>query len=53
MENNFIPRYDAVKFNFSDEEKIILEELRENLIDLAVSQDSSSFNENLILMDIA
>ena len=52
MENNFIPRYDAVKFNFSDEEKIILEELRENLIDLAVSQDSSSFNENLILMDI-
>lgn len=53
MENNFIPRYDAVKFNFSDEEKIILEELRENLIDLAVSEDSSSFNENLILMDIA
>ena len=42
-----------MKFNFSDEEKIILEELRENLIDLAVSQDSSSFNENLILMDIA
>ena len=35
--DNLIPRYKVLKFNFSDEEKLILEELRENLIDLAIS----------------
>ena len=44
--------YNVLKFNFSDEEKLILEELRENLIDLAISEKMSSFNEELILKDI-
>ena len=52
MENNLIPMYNVLKFNFSDEEKLILEELRENLIDLAISEKMSSFNEELILKDI-
>ena len=52
MENSLIPTYGVVKFNFSDEEKLILEELRENLIDLAISEKMSSFNEELILKDI-
>lgn len=52
MEKCLIPTYDVVKFNFSDEEKLILEELRENLIDLAISEKMSSFNEELILKDI-
>ena len=51
-ENNLIPRYNVLKFNFSDDEKLILEELRENLIDLAMSEKMSSFNEELILKDI-
>ena len=52
MENDLIPTYNVLKFNFSDEEKLILEELRENLIDLAISERMSSFNEELILKDI-
>lgn len=52
MENNFIPLYKVLKFNFSDEEELILEDLREDLIDLAISQQMSSFNEELILKDI-
>ena len=52
METNLIPIYNVLKFNFSDEEKLILEELRENLIDLAISEKMSSFNEELILKDI-
>ena len=51
-DNGLIPKYDVLKFNFSDEEKLILEELRENLIDLAISEKMSSFNEDLILRDI-
>ena len=51
-ENNLIPKYNVLKFDFSDEEKLILEELRENLIDLAISEKMSSFNEDLILKDI-
>ena len=50
--DSLIPRYNVLKFNFSDEEKLILEELRENLIDLAISEKMSSFNEELILRDI-
>ena len=52
MENNLIPKYKVLKFNFSDEEKLILEELREDLIDLAISERMSSFNEEMILKDI-
>ena len=51
-DNGLIPKYKVLKFNFSDEEKLILEELRENLIDLAISEKMSSFNEDLILRDI-
>ena len=50
--NNLIPIYNVLKFNFSDEEKLTLEELRENLIDLAISEKMSSFNEELILKDV-
>ena len=49
MTNDFISKYNVKKFNFSDEEKFILEELRENLIDLAIQEKMSSFNEDLIL----
>lgn len=51
-DNGLIPKYNVLKFNFTDEEKLILEELRENLIDLAISEKMSSFNEDLILRDI-
>ena len=52
MTNYFISKYNVKKFNFSDEEKFILEELRDNLIDLAIQEKMSSFNEDLILKDI-
>ena len=52
MTNDFISKYNVKKFNFSDEEKFILEELRDNLIDLAIQEKMSSFNEDLILKDI-
>ncbi|WP_297982402.1 CpaF family protein [uncultured Methanobrevibacter sp.] len=45
-------KYEVAKFNFTEDEKEVLEELRESLIDLAVSQNMSSFNEDLILNDI-
>lgn len=45
-------KYEVAKFNFTEDEKEVLEELRESLIDMAVSQNMSSFNEDLILNDI-
>ena len=42
--NNLIPIYNVLKFNFSDEEKLILEELRENLIDLV-----GNFREDVLI----
>ena len=35
--NEIIPQYDIVKQNYSPEEKILLGEIRENLVDLAIS----------------
>ncbi|MBQ6813376.1 MAG: CpaF family protein [Methanobrevibacter sp.] len=52
MTKNIIPRYKVSKFNFTNEEKRVLEELRDNLIDLAVSENAPAFNEGLILQDI-
>jgi len=52
MDKNLIPKYKVDKFNFSPEEKEIIEELRENLIDLAISENMSSFDSDLILKDI-
>ena len=40
MNDALIPKYKVAKFNFSKEELIILEDLRENLIDLAISEDA-------------
>ncbi|MCQ2964669.1 MAG: CpaF family protein, partial [archaeon] len=50
--NNLIPKYKVSKPNFSDIEKRALEEIRENIVDLAISENMSSFNEKLILEDI-
>lgn len=52
MAKTIIPKYKVSKFNFTEEEKRVLEELRENLIDLAISERMSTFNEDLILRDI-
>ena len=45
MAKNIIPKYKVSKFDFTEEERKALEELRENLIDLAISERKSSFNE--------
>lgn len=50
--NNLIPIYNVYTPNFSDSEKQALEEIRENIVDLAISENMSSFNEMLILEDI-
>ena len=34
--NEIIPQYDIVKQNYSPEEKVLLGEIRENLVDLAM-----------------
>ena len=52
MAKNIIPKYKVSKFDFTEEERKVLEELRENLIDLAISERMSTFNEDLILKDI-
>lgn len=44
--------YTVFKPNFSKHEKIILDELRENIVDFAISENMSSFNEKIILEDI-
>ena len=49
---NLIPKYKVSKPNFSDIEKRALDEIRENIVDLAISENMSSFNEKLILEDI-
>ena len=35
--NEIIPKYDVVKQNYTAKEKILLSEIRENLVDLAIS----------------
>lgn len=50
---SFIPKYQLLKPNFSQEEKSLLEELRNNLVDLAISSgDNFQINESALLGDI-
>ncbi len=48
-----VPQYSVFKQKYSSEEKILLSELRENLVDLAISSDESfQVNEDKLLNDI-
>ena len=51
--NEIIPQYDIVRQDYSPEEKIILGEIRENLVDLAISSGKNfQPNEDKLLNDI-
>ena len=51
--NEIIPQYTIVKQNYSPEEKVILGEIRENLVDLAISSgENYQLNEDKLLNDI-
>ncbi|WP_400200960.1 CpaF family protein [Methanobrevibacter smithii] len=48
-----VPQYNVFKQKYSSEEKLVLSELRENLVDLAISSDESlQVNEDKLLNDI-
>ena len=51
--NEIIPQYDIVRQNYSPKEKVLLGELRENLVDLAISSGGNfQPNEDKLLNDI-
>ena len=51
--NNIIPQYDVVRQNYTPEEKILLSEIRENLVDLAISSgETFQVSEDKLLNDI-
>ncbi|MBQ2654477.1 MAG: CpaF family protein [Methanobrevibacter sp.] len=51
--NEIIPQYDVVRQDYSAEEKVILGEIRENLVDLAISSgENFQPNEAKLLNDI-
>lgn len=51
--NEIIPQYDIVRQDYSPEEKILLGEIRENLVDLAISSgETYQPNEERLLNDI-
>ncbi|WP_458455642.1 CpaF family protein [Methanobrevibacter sp.] len=51
--NEIIPQYNIVKQDYSAEERIILGEIRENLVDLAMSTgENYPLNEDKLLKDI-
>ena len=51
--NNIIPQYDVVRQNYTPEEKILLSEIRENLVDLAISSgENFQVSEDKLLNDI-
>ena len=51
--NEIIPQYDIVRQNYSPKEKVLLGEIRENLVDLAISSgESFQPNEEKLLNDI-
>ena len=53
MNKDIIPQYDVVKQNYSPEERILLGEIRENLVDLAISTgENYQVNEEMLLTDI-
>lgn len=47
-----VPQYNVFKQKYSSEEKLLLSELRENLVDLAISDESLQVNEDKLLNDI-
>lgn len=48
-----VPQYNVFKQKYSSEEKLLLSELRENLVDLAITSDESlQVNEDKLLNDI-
>lgn len=47
-----VPQYNVFKQKYSSEEKLLLSELRENLVDLATSDESLQVNEDKLLNDI-
>lgn len=50
---DIVPQYNVFKQKYSSEEKLLLSELRENLLDLAISSDESlQVNEDKLLNDI-
>lgn len=50
---DIVPQYNVFKQKCSSEEKLLLSELRENLVDLAISSDESlQVNEDKLLNDI-
>ena len=50
---DIVPQYNVFKQKYSSEEKLLLRELRENLVDLAISSDESlQVNEDKLLNDI-
>ena len=51
--NEIIPQYNVSRQNYSPEEKILLSEIRENLVDLAISTgENFQPNEEKLLGDI-
>ena len=51
--NKSMPQYNVVKQKYTFEEKVLLDEIRENLVDLAISSgDNFQINEEKILKDI-
>ena len=51
--NTLIPQYDVLKQNYTPEEKILLNEIRENLVDLAISAgENFQPDEEKLLNDI-
>ena len=53
MKNEIIPQYDVVNEEYTTEEKILLGEMRENLVDLAISAgENYQVSEEKLLNDI-
>ena len=54
LSNNVVmPQYDVLKQNYTTEEKILLDEIRENLVDLAISSgENFQPNKDKLLNDI-
>ena len=53
MKKNVIPQYDVVTQDYSNTEKILLGEIRENLVDLAISTgENFQVSEEKLLNDI-
>ena len=52
--NELVPQYSVVRQKYTSEEKILLDEIRENLVDLAISSgDNFQINEEKILSDVS